>query len=147
MVFDNQVVVDHIAQQVRHERRTGPRRFCPTRLTMSTTATCRGSARLTHNVDGQPGSSVSQFSGDPGDARPVRQIRSRRTVAGGGFAAQGIIPGIKVDRGLVPLAPASAEQVTDGLDGLAGRLVEYRELGAQFAKWRAISTSVPACPR
>jgi len=102
---------------------------------------------LTHNVDGQPGSSVSQFSGDPGDARPVRQIRSRRTVAGGGFAAQGIIPGIKVDRGLVPLAPASAEQVTDGLDGLAGRLVEYRELGAQFAKWRAVSTSVPACPR
>src|SRR5262249_50971737 len=48
------------------------------------------------------------------------------------------LAGIKVDRGLVPLAPSSVEQVTEGLDGLAGRLVEYRELGARFAKWRAV---------
>ena len=54
------------------------------------------------------------------------------------LAAQRMIPGIKVDRGLVPLAPSSAEQVTEGLDRLAARLVEYRELGAQFAKWRAV---------
>ncbi|HKF18497.1 MAG TPA: class I fructose-bisphosphate aldolase [Candidatus Dormibacteraeota bacterium] len=54
------------------------------------------------------------------------------------LAAEGMIPGIKVDRGLVPLAPSSVEQVTEGLDGLAGRLVEYRELGARFAKWRAV---------
>ena len=54
------------------------------------------------------------------------------------LTAQGMIPGIKVDRGLVPLAPSSVEEVTEGLDGLAARLVEYRELGAQFAKWRAV---------
>ena len=62
------------------------------------------------------------------------------------LAAQGMIPGIKVDRGLVPLAPASVEQVTEGLDGLAARLVEYRELGARFAKWRAVFHVGPGLP-
>jgi fructose-bisphosphate aldolase class I len=51
---------------------------------------------------------------------------------------QGIIPGIKVDAGTQPLAGAEGEVVTEGLDGLRGRLVEYRELGAKFAKWRAV---------
>ena len=51
---------------------------------------------------------------------------------------QGIIPGIKVDQGPKPLALAAGEQVTEGLDGLRERLAEYRELGARFAKWRAV---------
>jgi fructose-bisphosphate aldolase class I len=50
----------------------------------------------------------------------------------------GIVPGIKVDKGTTPLAKSAAELVTDGLDGLRARLVEYRELGARFAKWRAV---------
>src|ERR671932_1454087 len=51
--------------------------------------------------------------------------------------SKGIIPGIKVDKGAKPLALAQGETVTEGLDGLRGRLDEYRELGARFAKWRA----------
>ena len=49
-----------------------------------------------------------------------------------------ITPGIKVDRGTTPLAGAPGEKVSEGLDGLRGRLEEYRELGARFAKWRAV---------
>ncbi len=52
--------------------------------------------------------------------------------------SQGVIPGIKVDKGTTPLAGAPGELVTEGLDGLRARLVEYRELGAKFAKWRAV---------
>jgi fructose-bisphosphate aldolase class I len=52
----------------------------------------------------------------------------------------GVIPGIKVDKGTTKLAKAPDELVTDGLDGLRARLVEYRELGARFAKWRAVMT-------
>ena len=51
--------------------------------------------------------------------------------------SKGIVPGIKVDTGAKPLALASEETVTEGLDGLRERLAEYRELGAKFAKWRA----------
>ena len=51
---------------------------------------------------------------------------------------QGTIPGIKVDTGAKPLALASDEKVTEGLDGLRERLEEYRELGARFAKWRGV---------
>ena len=50
----------------------------------------------------------------------------------------GSIPGIKVDLGAKPLAGAEGEVVTEGLDGLRGRLNEYRELGARFTKWRAV---------
>lgn len=50
----------------------------------------------------------------------------------------GIVPGIKVDKGLIHLANTNDEQVTQGLDGLAERLVEYRTKGACFAKWRAV---------
>jgi fructose-bisphosphate aldolase class I len=53
---------------------------------------------------------------------------------------KGIIPGIKVDLGAKALAGAAGETVTEGLDGLRGRLEEYRELGARFAKWRAVIT-------
>jgi fructose-bisphosphate aldolase class I len=50
----------------------------------------------------------------------------------------GSIPGIKVDKGTKPLPFCPGEVVTEGLDGLHERLVEYRELGARFAKWRAV---------
>ena len=51
-----------------------------------------------------------------------------------------ILAGIKVDTGTVPLTANGAEKVTEGLDGLARRVGEYRELGARFAKWRAVIT-------
>src|SRR5438552_18298704 len=51
---------------------------------------------------------------------------------------QGIIPGIKVDKGAKPMANVPDEKVTEGLDGLRERLAEYRKLGARFAKWRAM---------
>jgi len=54
--------------------------------------------------------------------------------------AKGIVPGIKVDLGAKPLAGADGETITEGLDGLRTRLAEYRELGARFAKWRAVIT-------
>jgi fructose-bisphosphate aldolase class I len=50
----------------------------------------------------------------------------------------GIVPGIKVDKGTVPLANAPGEEITEGLDGLRQRLQRYREQGARFAKWRAV---------
>jgi len=51
---------------------------------------------------------------------------------------QGIVPGIKVDKGAKPLAGAPGETVTEGLDGLRERLAEYGQLGARFSKWRAV---------
>jgi fructose-bisphosphate aldolase class I len=56
------------------------------------------------------------------------------------LASKGMIPGIKVDQGAKDLANAPGETVTEGLDGLRGRLAEYRELGARFTKWRAVIT-------
>jgi len=53
---------------------------------------------------------------------------------------QGIIPGVKVDKGTVALAGFPGEKITEGLDGLRGRLAEYRDLGARFTKWRAVIT-------
>ena len=51
---------------------------------------------------------------------------------------QGIIPGIKVDKGVKPLALSNDEKITEGLDGLKERLTEYYKLGARFTKWRAV---------
>lgn len=51
---------------------------------------------------------------------------------------QGIIPGIKVDKGAKAMAGFPGEKVTEGLDGLRGRFKEYFELGARFSKWRAV---------
>ena len=56
------------------------------------------------------------------------------------LAKKGIIPGIKVDKGPVDIPAFPGEVVTEGLDGLRGRLKEYKELGAKFAKWRAVIT-------
>ena len=53
---------------------------------------------------------------------------------------KGILPGIKVDMGAKELAGFSGEKITEGLDGLRERLQEYYEVGARFAKWRAVIT-------
>ena len=63
------------------------------------------------------------------------------------IADAGIIPGIKVDTGAKDMAGHPGEKVTEGLDGLRGRLAEYSQMGARFAKWRAVITvgdGVPA---
>ena len=52
--------------------------------------------------------------------------------------AAGSVPGIKVDAGAKPLAGAPGETITEGLDGLRERFVEYHRLGARFAKWRGV---------
>ena len=54
------------------------------------------------------------------------------------LAKKGIVPGIKVDLGAKPLALFKGETITEGLDGLRERFVEYYKLGARFAKWRAV---------
>jgi len=54
--------------------------------------------------------------------------------------SKGIVPGIKPDKGAKPLAGFPGETVTEGLDGLRERLEEYRDLGAEFCKWRAVIT-------
>jgi fructose-bisphosphate aldolase class I len=67
----------------------------------------------------------------------IRQSSADRTPFPKLLADRGIIPGIKVDKGTKPLALASDETITEGLDGLRDRLEEYRELGARFTKWRS----------
>jgi len=62
------------------------------------------------------------------DGTPLAAVLSRR----------GIVPGIKVDKGTVPLPGAPGDFITQGLDGLAERLKTYKEKGARFAKWREI---------
>lgn len=64
------------------------------------------------------------------DGTPFSQVLSKK----------GIIPGIKVDKGPVDLPEFPGEVVTEGLDGLRGRVKEYKDLGAKFAKWRAVIT-------
>lgn len=54
------------------------------------------------------------------------------------FAKKGILPGIKVDQGLVNLANTDNEKVTQGLDGLTDRLLHFKKQGAKFAKWRNV---------
>src|SRR4051794_38200314 len=53
-------------------------------------------------------------------------------------SALGILPGIKVDTGAKPCPGLSGETITEGLDGLPDRLARYAEMGAAFAKWRAV---------
>jgi fructose-bisphosphate aldolase class I len=59
---------------------------------------------------------------------------------------QGIVPGIKVDKGTKALAGSPQEKITEGLDGLRERLDEYQRLGARFTKWRAVITIGPGIP-
>lgn len=63
------------------------------------------------------------------------------------LADNGILPGIKVDTGAKDMACHPGEKITEGLDGLRERLAEYAQLGARFAKWRAvlvISNDIPS---
>lgn len=69
----------------------------------------------------------------------------QKSLAGQGFAdlltSKGVIPGIKVDKGAMPLAGGGLEEtITEGLDGLRERLANYHAAGARFAKWRAVIT-------
>ena len=68
----------------------------------------------------------------------IRQRNSKGTPLADLLEQQGILPGIKVDNGAKPLAGSPGENITEGLDGLRDRLKEYREMGARFAKWRAV---------
>ena len=70
----------------------------------------------------------------------IRQSSAEGTPFAKLLADKGIIPGIKVDTGAKPLAFSPEEKVTEGLDGLRERLQEYKQLGARFAKWRAVIT-------
>jgi len=70
----------------------------------------------------------------------IRQKTNDGTPFPAYLAGKGIIPGIKVDKGAMDLALCPGEKVTEGLDGLRGRLAEYFKLGARFAKWRAVIT-------
>jgi len=68
----------------------------------------------------------------------IRQQLSDGTSFVNALQKVGIIPGIKVDEGAKDLPAFPGEKVTEGLDGLAGRLKEYAQMGARFAKWRAV---------
>jgi fructose-bisphosphate aldolase class I len=70
----------------------------------------------------------------------LRQHASDGTPFTDVLVKQGIIPGIKVDKGTKPLAMCPGETITEGLDDLRARLITYRDLGARFAKWRAVIT-------
>ena len=68
----------------------------------------------------------------------IRQRKDDGITFAKALAAIGIIPGIKVDLGAKEMAAFSGEKVTEGLDGLRTRLLEYLQMGARFAKWRAV---------
>jgi len=68
----------------------------------------------------------------------IRQQKKDGTPFAKALADAGIIPGIKVDSGAKDLAAHPGEKITEGLDGLRERLAEYVDMGARFAKWRAV---------
>ena len=77
----------------------------------------------------------------------IRQKTSNGTSFIKVLVEAGIIPGIKVDTGAKDMAGFPGEKVTEGLDGLPGRVQEYARMGARFAKWRAviaIDTGIPS---
>ncbi len=76
----------------------------------------------------------------------IRQKAKDGTPLTAVIAAAGAIPGIKVDQGAWRLALAPGEKVTEGLDNLRDRLSAYYELGARFAKWRAVIDIAPGIP-
>jgi fructose-bisphosphate aldolase, class I len=76
----------------------------------------------------------------------IRQKSSGGTPLAQVLSSQGILPGIKVDTGAKPLAGSPDESVTEGLDGLRERLSVYHDMGARFAKWRAVIRISDALP-
>ena len=70
----------------------------------------------------------------------IRQRKKDGTLFIKAIIDAGIIPGIKVDTGAKDLAGHPGEKITEGLDGLRDRLKEYFQMGARFAKWRAVIT-------
>ena len=68
----------------------------------------------------------------------IRQKKNDGTPFVKALLEAGIIPGIKVDAGATNLAGHPGEKITEGLDGLRERLVKYSDMGARFAKWRAV---------
>ena len=68
----------------------------------------------------------------------IRQQQRDGTPFAKALTAAGIIPGIKVDAGAKDMAAHPGEKITEGLDGLRERLAEYFQMGARFAKWRAV---------
>jgi len=70
----------------------------------------------------------------------IRQKKKDGTLFIKAITDLGIIPGIKVDTGAKDMAGHPGEKITEGLDGLRDRLREYFQMGARFAKWRAVIT-------
>jgi fructose-bisphosphate aldolase class I len=68
----------------------------------------------------------------------IRQRKNDGTPFAKALAGIGIVPGIKVDLGAKEMAGFPGEKITEGLDGLRARLAEYAQMGARFAKWRAV---------
>ncbi len=68
----------------------------------------------------------------------IRQRKKDGTLFVKVITNAGIIPGIKVDTGAKDMAGHPGEKITEGLDGLRDRLAEYSQMGARFAKWRAV---------
>jgi fructose-bisphosphate aldolase, class I len=92
--------------------------------------------------------SVGQFiSGVILQEETIRQRSSTGAPLVDVLVRQNIVPGIKVDAGTRPLAGSISEHITEGLDGLRERLKDYRDIGARFAKWRAViavSDTIPS---
>ena len=76
----------------------------------------------------------------------IRQQKKDGTPFVQALIAGGIIPGIKVDAGATDMAAHPGEKITEGLDGLRDRLKEYVQMGARFAKWRAVITPGEGIP-
>jgi len=76
----------------------------------------------------------------------IRQKSASGAPLAEALTVQGMLPGIKVDTGAKPLAGSPNETVTEGLDGLRDRLTEYRDMGARFAKWRAVIRVTDSLP-
>jgi fructose-bisphosphate aldolase class I len=119
---------------------------CETRF-KSVNVECTEENRRTYRglLFGTPG--VEQFvSGVILFDETLRQKADDGTLFPQYLANKGIIPGIKVDKGLVDIPFSPGEKVTEGLDGLPKRMAEYFQLGARFAKWRAVITIGDSIP-